>query len=205
MTQYLSQGSLALLLWRAFWLGVGIGAVYSVFGIRRAAFAKWKLPSILSALLLHLEDFLLCVSAGALLSVLYFATVSGVVRLMAIPALGVGIGVWRCTAGRLIAFCTDRILHFLAVVYRWILRRLLTPVGHLIARLLLGICRRYANRREQRFLRRLAKQSEKITRRYTEALTVAAGQGRLPPRNLRGAPPSRNRIKRNNQHPKTKE
>ena len=182
MTQYLSQGSLALLLWRAFWLGAAIGALYSVFGIRRAAFQQWRLPRLLSVILLHLEDFLLCVAGGALLSVLYFATTRGVVRWMAIPALGAGIWLWRRTLGRWIDSGTRRILAGLAWLYRLLLRRLLAPIGRLI--------QRYEDRR---FYRRLQRKSRAVTARYKIALEFALRQGRLPAPNF------------NNKHSKTKE
>ena len=205
MTQYLAQESLALLLWRAFWLGIGIGAAYSLFGIRRAAFMQWRFPRLLSALLLHLEDFLICVAAGVLLSVLYFATTNGVLRLMAIPALGLGIGAWRCTAGRLITFCTDRILHLLAVGFRWLQRRLLFPIGRFWGRLAKGFFRLCAAWRDRRFYKRLARQSGRITRRYTRALLASAEAGRLPRPDLRGIGGRIQTNKRNNKQSKIKE
>ena len=178
MTQYLSQGSLALLLWRAFGLGVAIGALYSLFGIRRAAFQEWRFPKLLSATLLHLEDFLLCVAGGALLSVLYFATVSGVVRLMALPALAVGIGLWRTTVGKWIDYSTRRILAGFSWLYRLLQRRLLAPIG----RLVYGALCRY---RKRRFYRSLERQSRKMTLRYQAALEFALRQGRLPAHSIK--------------------
>lgn len=187
MTQYLSQESLALLLWCAFLLGLLLGAVYSLFAIRRAAFLRLHIPRVVSALFLHLEDFLLCTMAGVLLSVLYFATVSGVLRLMALPALIIGLILWRLTAGRLIAACTDRILHLLAVLCRWILRRILAPIGRALRRAFSRLCRYAAMRRERRFRRRLARRAKRITLRYRAALLAAAEQGTLPPPDLPGS------------------
>ena len=181
MTQYLSQESLAWLLWCAFLLGLLLGAVYSLFAIRRAAFLRLHIPRVVSALFLHLEDFLLCTAAGVLLSVLYFATVSGVLRLMALPVLIIGLILWRLTAGRLIAACTDRILHLLAALCRWIVRRILAPIGHALRRAYGKLCRLVSMRRERRFRRRLARRAKRITLRYRAALLAAAEQGTLPP------------------------
>ena len=180
MTQYLSQESLAVLLLRAFLLGLLIGAVYSLFSIRRAAFLKLHVPRIPSAILLHLEDFLICIAAGAMLSILYFATTSGVLRLMAIPALGVGILLGRLTAGRLIATCTYRILHLLAILCRWILRRILRPIGRAVQNAVRRLHRHAVARRERRFYRKLERQAKKITLRYGAALAAAAGHGTIP-------------------------
>ncbi|MBQ8289019.1 MAG: spore cortex biosynthesis protein YabQ [Clostridia bacterium] len=195
MTQYLSQESLALLLFRAFLLGMMIGAVYSLFSIRRAAFLKLHIPRAASAILLHLEDFLVCVAAGAMLSILYFATTSGVLRLMAIPALGVGILLWRLTAGRLITVCTDRILHLLAVLCRWILRRILSPIGRAVQSTVRRLRRHFAAGWERRFYRRLARQAKQITLRYGAALTASAGRGTLPTPTLCHTAHTKNRKK----------
>lgn len=185
MTQYLSQGSLALLLLCAFLLGLLIGAVYSIFAIRRAAFLKMHVPRVALAILLHLEDFLICVAAGVSLSIVYFATTGGVLRLMAIPALGVGILLWRLTAGRLIVACTDRILHLLAVLCKWILRRLLSPMGRSVCRIARSLHLRAQARRERRFAQKLAKKAKKMTIRYRAALVSAAEQGGFPDPDLR--------------------
>lgn len=186
MTQYLSQKSLAVLLLCAFCLGVGIGAVYSLFSIRRAAFNRLHLARIVSAIFLHLEDFLICVLGGVSLSVLYFATTGGVLRLMAVPALGVGIFAWRRTAGRLVAACTDRILHLLSVLCKWIQRRVLAPVGRAVKNAACRLHCRWVAHRNRRFYETLSRKAGKITARYGAILAEAASSGMLPPPNLRG-------------------
>lgn len=184
MTQYLAQKSLAILLGRAFLLGVFTGAVYSLFGIRRAAFRKLRIPSVISGLLLHLEDFLICVCTAILLSVLYFATTSGVLRLMAIPALAGGLIVWRLTAGRVITASTDRILRLLERLFRrivrWCAKWIVRPIGRFgkkrydkLRAAFTALARRRRERRQMRSARRM-------TKRYRTALVAAAAQGMLP-------------------------
>lgn len=180
MTQYLSQQRLLSMLIGAAVLGVLLGAVYSLFGIRRTAFRKMHVPRIASALLLHLEDFLFCIAGAVSLTVLYFATTNGVLRLMAIPALGVGFLCWRLTGGRLIQVCTDRILRCLARICRAIHRRVLAPIGVAVQKAIRRMRERYAARRKRRFLRKLTRAARKMTLRYEAALVSAAGKGSLP-------------------------
>ncbi len=180
MTQYLSQWALLRLLWYAAWLGVLLGAIYSLFLIRRAAFERLHIPRILGAILLHAEDFVICMTGGVLLSVLYFAVTDGVLRLMALPALGMGLCLWRITAGRLIAACTDRILQGLARLGRFIGRRFLFPIGRWMGRVagrLQGRWRAVCLRRKNR---RLERQARAQTLRYRKALTAALAKGTLP-------------------------
>lgn len=180
MTQYLSQWSLALLVLRAFLWGMVLGAAYSVFGIRRAAFRKLHVPRVIGATLLQIEDFLFCIMGAVGLSILYFATTGGVLRVMAIPALGLGLLLWRLTGGRLVEICTDAILHLLANICRWILRRIFAPIG----RTLQKFCRRMSQRmvafRERQYHRKLIRISKKITPRFDAALSVACLAGTLP-------------------------
>ena len=180
MTQYLSQGSLALLILRAFLWGVVLGTVYSVFGIRRAAFRKLRIPRVIGATLLHIEDFLFCVMGAVGLTVLYFATTRGVLRVMAIPVLGMGILAWRLTGGRLVEICTDAILRLLARICRWILRHILAPIGCALQK----FCRRMyaviAAYRERQYNRKLIRISKKVTLRYSVALSAACKVGTLP-------------------------
>lgn len=185
MTQYLPQESLALLLLRAFLLGLFIGAVYSLFGIRRAAFVQMHIPRSLGAILLHLEDFLICSFSGVLLSVLYFATTGGVFRLMAIPALVGGLILWRITAGRLIAACTQRILHLLATLCRWMFRHILSPIGRAVRGRVFCLHRWLLSRRERRLYRRLDRKAARTTLRYRAELLRSTEQGKLPTPDLR--------------------
>ncbi len=180
MTQYLSQGSLLLLILRAFWLGVALGAIYSVFGIRRAAFHRLRIPRPFGTVLLHVEDFLICVTGAVGLSILYFATTNGVLRIMAIPMLGLGICLWRLTGGRLIKICTDAILNLLAYLIRLIHRRLIAPVGHAIRRLYLRLHDSAIARRRLRYYKKLTRMSKTTTLRYATALSAACGRGKLP-------------------------
>ena len=180
MTQYLSQGSLALLIWRAFVWGVMLGAVYSVFGIRRAAFQRLRIPRPMGAVLLHTEDFLICITGAVGLSILYFATTNGVLRVMAIPILGFGLFSWRKTGGRLVEICTDAILHLLAATFRWMHRRILAPIGRSICKAYRRIRDRNRARRERRYLQKLTRVSRKMTQRYQVALSAACGVGQLP-------------------------
>ena len=172
---------------RAFLWGVVVGGMYSVFGIRRAAFMKLHSPRWISSILLHIEDFLICVTGAGGLSILYFATTRGVLRIMAIPCLGLGSLLWRLSGGRLVTICTDAILDLLAKMVRWIFQTVFAPIG----RGLKSICQRIggaiANRSYRRYLRKLNRIAAKETLRYPKALTAACLIGQLPDFHGRGA------------------
>lgn len=180
MTQYLSQGSLAQLLLRAFLWGVMLGIVYSVFGIRRAAFQKLRIPWVIGAILLHTEDLLFCIAGAAGLSILYFATTRGVLRGMAIPVLGLGILTWRLSGGRLVEVCTDAILRLLARSCRWIAKRIFVPLYSLLQTFCRRVQKRITDCRQHRFNRKLNRISQTATLRYNEALKAACLVGTLP-------------------------
>jgi hypothetical protein len=180
VTQYLSQGSLWLLVLRAFLWGVMLGAIYSVFGIRRTAFHRLRIPRLIGAVLLHMEDFLFCIAGAVGLSILYFATTNGVLRIMAIPMLGLGIYLWRLTGGRLIKICTDAILHLLATLVRFIYQRLLAPIGRALHRVFLRLHDNAIARRRRRYYKKLTRMSKAITLRYATALSAACERGTLP-------------------------
>lgn len=180
MTQYLSQGSLAKLILLAFLWGVMLGIVYSVFGIRRAAFQRLRISRVIGAVLLHAEDFLFCITGAAGLSILYFATTRGVLRVMAIPALGLGILAWRLSGGRLVEICTDAILRLLARICRWIGKRILAPLGRFFQTLYQSLQKWIAAGRQRRYHRKLIRLSHTATLRYSEALMAACLVGTLP-------------------------
>ncbi|MBO5778507.1 MAG: spore cortex biosynthesis protein YabQ [Clostridia bacterium] len=195
MTQYLSQGSLLLLTLRAFLWGVMLGAVYSVFGIRRTAFHRLRIPRLIGALLLHIEDFLICITGAVGLSILYFATTQGVLRIMAIPMLGLGIYLWRFTCGRLIKICTDAILDLLAYLLRFIYRHLIAPVGRATHSVYLYLRDRLIARRRRCYSKKLTKMSHTVTLRYGVALSAACGRGTLPEKSLRRWQPCNRPLK----------
>ena len=181
MTQYLSQQSLLYLLAGAFLLGFAVGAVYQLFLIRRAAFVKMQIPRLLSVLWLNLEDFLILVATGSAVTVLFYAVVSGVPRLMAIPALGLGLFCWRITLGRLINGATDRILGLLARLVRRIQVRLFQPVVRKIRAIAHGLWKCWTEQIARKRQARMQKQAETATVRYGDWLErVLQTDGRLP-------------------------
>ena len=181
MTQYLSQQSLLRLLAGAFLLGFAVGAVYQLFLIRRAAFARMQIPRLLSVLWLNLEDFLILVATGSAVTVLFYAVVSGVPRLMAIPALGLGLFCWRITLGRLINGATDRILGLLARLVRRIQVRLFQPVEREIRGIAHGLWKCWTDQITRRRQARIQKQAETQTAGYGDWLErVLQTDGRLP-------------------------
>jgi hypothetical protein len=180
VTQYLSQGGLTLLLVRAILWGAVLGAGYSVFGIRRVAVEKLRIPRLIGSICLQVEDFLICVAGGAGLCILYFATTQGVLRIMAIPALGLGILAWRLSGGRLVTICTDRILYLLARMVRLIVRYIVSPIGRWGKLFGRWIARRAAEAHRRRYQQRLAAMAKKITPRYQRALCEACLVGALP-------------------------
>ena len=181
MTQYLSQQSLLCLLAGAFLLGFAVGAVYQLFLIRRAAFVKMQIPRLLSVLWLNLEDFLILVATGFAVTVLFYAVVSGVPRLMAIPALGLGLFCWRITLGRLINGATDRILGLVARLVRRIQVRLFQPVERKIRGIAHGLWKCWTDQITRRRQARMQKQAETQTADYGDWLErVLLTEGRLP-------------------------
>ena len=180
MTQYLSQGSLALLLARALIWGVVLGVLYSVFGIRRVAFRRLRFPAWMCSFFLHVEDFCFCVISAAGLSVLYFATTKGVLRGMAIPMMGLGFFAWRKSGGRLVEICTDALLHLIATVCKWVVQKMVLPILRVLQRFGRMLGRRYATWRARRYAHKLRRLSHRITRVYAEALVSAGLTGTLP-------------------------
>ena len=154
--------------------------LYSVFGIRRAAFERLHIPRWISSAVLHVEDFLICITGGVGLSILYFATTRGVLRIMAIPLLGLGVLIWRLTGGRLVTVCTDAILNLIAAILRWLFRRILTPIGRVMKRICQRIGRAIARQREKRYVRHLERMARRETLRYSKALETACLSGHLP-------------------------
>ena len=186
MTQYLSQQRLLDLLIGALLLGFAVGAVYQIFLIRRAAFAKLRIPRLLSVLWLNLEDFLFLLAVGSAMTVLFYAVVGGVLRLMAIPMLGLGLLGWRITLGRLIGKATDWILAMLAQIVGWIYSVLLRPIGRRILAIFRGLWRCWADQIDRRRQARMWKQAAMETARYGDWLErVLQTEGRLPVENKR--------------------
>ena len=180
MTQYLYQESLTLLWLRAILWGAMLGAVYSVFGIRRAAFQRLRFPRIIGSICLQVEDFLIFVVGALGLCILYFTTTRGILRLMAIPALALGILAWRLSGGRLVTLCTDAILNLLARLCRWIYRHLLSPIARWIKRRWRWILAKRKSAKQRRQDRKLEAMARKLTSRYQRALTAACLVGTLP-------------------------
>ncbi|MBQ7325537.1 MAG: spore cortex biosynthesis protein YabQ [Clostridia bacterium] len=180
MTQYLYQESLTLLWVRAILWGAMLGAAYSVFGIRRAAFQRLRIPRIIGSICLQVEDFLIFVVGALGLCILYFTTTRGVLRLMAIPAIVLGILAWRLSGGRLVTLCTDGILNLLARLCRWTERRILSPIGICIRRRWRWIVAKRKAAKQRRQARKLEALARKLTPRYQRALSAACLAGTLP-------------------------
>lgn len=180
MTQYLSQQRLLALLLAAFCFGIAIGAVYQVFLIRRAAFEQMRVHRIVSVLWLNAEDFLFLVAIGCCVAVLFFAMSNGVLRLMAFPAMGCGVLLWRLTLGRLIGICTQRILCGIAWVLHRLKERILRPLWRRLSGALRRLWRRIADCHQRFKDRRLWAMAKKETERYTRSLTRAMAMGNFP-------------------------
>ncbi len=164
-----------LLLWSMIW-GVTLGVIHSAVYVRRAAGDRFGCPKLLAAILLHIEDFLLCVTGAAGLSVLYFATVLGVLRLMALPAVLGGFLLWRRTGGRMIEALTDQILSWMERLTKLIVRRLLSPIGRWLKKRWDHLCRRVHTVTQKAYLRYLTHSAQRVTRRYLYPQKL----GRLP-------------------------
>ena len=166
MTQYLYQQQLLSLLFWASVLGIAVGALYQICLIRRTAFDVMGIPKQLAVVWMNLEDFLVLLLVGGAVSILFYAKSYGVIRWMAIPALGAGLLFWRMTAGIWIDRCTHRILHLLAMLLRRIYVGLLSPLGRLLVRWGKGIGAAFAavsrRRREKRLWRWAGKRNASL-------------------------------------------
>ena len=160
---------LPLVLW-SFAAGILLGAIYDVFRIRRYAFRETKsagklFSHVLTAdtVICFFEDIILALFCAVVMILLCFKFGFGVPRWYGGAALIGGFGLYHVTVGKLVMSSVKRILHFILLALKFVLRHTAAPLKALarktVLRAFLALDEKskmvYTERQEERFLTRL--------------------------------------------------
>ena len=138
------QTRLAEILLYSFLLGIFLGVVYDWFRIRRHLFSigyakkndnykvKTKRMRLIEDVIIFFEDVLYGIICSVVVCIFLFYINHGRFRVIAIFGACVGFWVYYKTVGRLVLFCSEKIVRFIRFLIRKTIKLTIVPIVRLL-------------------------------------------------------------------------